>query len=76
VPFATPASIFRHRPHRLLSSISCPFAFCRFLTGFGIGGEYAAINSAIDDPSRRVRGAVDLGISLAPSGSVLRWAPQ
>src|SRR3954464_382029 len=25
------------------------FAFCRFLTGFGIGGEYAAINSAIDE---------------------------
>src|SRR3954471_5895852 len=39
------------------------FAFCRFLTGFGIGGEYAAINSAIDEliPAR-VRGAVDLGI--------------
>jgi len=40
------------------------FAFCRFLTGFGIGGEYAAINSAIDEliPAR-VRGAVDLGIN-------------
>src|SRR5688572_27090051 len=25
------------------------FALCRFLTGFGIGGEYAAINSAIDE---------------------------
>ena len=24
------------------------FAFCRFLTGIGIGGEYAALNSAID----------------------------
>src|SRR5204862_4029575 len=37
------------------------FAFCRFLTGFGIGGEYAAINSAIDEliPAR-VRGTVDL----------------
>jgi MFS family permease len=40
------------------------FAFCRALTGFGIGGEYAAINSAIDEliPAR-VRGAVDLGIN-------------
>ncbi|MFL6650965.1 MAG: MFS transporter [Sulfurifustaceae bacterium] len=40
------------------------FAFCRFLTGFGIGGEYAAINSAIDEliPAR-VRGRVDLGIN-------------
>src|SRR5262249_33781604 len=35
------------------------FAFCRFFTGFGIGGEYAAINSAIDEliPAR-VRGRV------------------
>src|ERR671925_847909 len=40
------------------------FAFCRFLTGFGIGGEYAAINSAIDEliPAR-VRGRVDLGVN-------------
>jgi MFS family permease len=40
------------------------FACCRFLTGFGIGGEYAAINSAIDEliPAR-VRGAVDLAIN-------------
>jgi MFS family permease len=40
------------------------FAFCRFLTGFGIGGEYAAINSAIDEliPAR-VRGRVDLIIN-------------
>src|SRR5258706_2209511 len=40
------------------------FAFCRFLTGFGIGGEYAAINSAIDEliPAR-VRGAADLGVN-------------
>ncbi|WP_030567601.1 MFS transporter [Streptomyces aureocirculatus] len=39
------------------------FAF-RFLTGFGIGGEYAAINSAIDEliPSR-YRGRVDLIIN-------------
>jgi len=40
------------------------FAICRFLTGFGIGGEYAAINSAIDEliPAR-VRGRVDLAIN-------------
>jgi MFS family permease len=37
------------------------FAVCRFFTGFGIGGEYAAINSAVDEliPSQ-VRGTVDL----------------
>ncbi len=40
------------------------FAACRFFTGFGIGGEYAAINSAIDEliPAR-VRGRVDLAIN-------------
>ena len=40
------------------------FAICRFFTGFGIGGEYAAINSAIDEliPAR-VRGTVDLTIN-------------
>src|SRR5580765_6052191 len=40
------------------------FALFRFLTGFGIGGEYAAINSAIDEliPAR-VRGWVDLAVN-------------
>jgi len=40
------------------------FAFFRFITGTGIGGEYAAINSAIDEliPAR-VRGHVDLLIN-------------
>jgi MFS family permease len=40
------------------------FYLCRFLTGAGIGGEYAAINSAIDEliPAR-VRGRVDLMIN-------------
>src|SRR5947208_1535416 len=40
------------------------FAACRFLTGMGIGGEYAAINSAIDEliPAR-VRGHTDLAIN-------------
>jgi MFS family permease len=37
------------------------FYVCRFVTGAGIGGEYAAINSAIDEliPAR-LRGRVDL----------------
>ncbi|GIH21703.1 MFS transporter [Acrocarpospora phusangensis] len=40
------------------------FYLCRFVTGAGIGGEYAAINSAIDEliPAR-VRGNVDLVIN-------------
>ena len=40
------------------------FFMFRFLTGFGIGGEYAAINSAIDEliPSKH-RGRVDLAIN-------------
>src|SRR5258705_9693074 len=40
------------------------FAACRFLTGMGIGGEYGAINSAIDEliPAR-TRGFVDLAIN-------------
>ena len=39
-------------------------AVCRVVTGFGIGGEYAAINSAIDEliPAR-VRGQVNLAIN-------------
>ena len=40
------------------------FAIARFFTGAGIGGEYSAINSAIDEliPAR-VRGTVDLAIN-------------
>jgi MFS family permease len=40
------------------------FAACRFLTGMGIGGEYAAINSAIDEliPAR-TRGTAALAIN-------------
>jgi MFS family permease len=46
------------------SSGFASFAFFRFLTGVGIGGEYAAINSAIDEliPAR-VRGRVNLAIN-------------
>jgi MFS family permease len=55
----------------LLSTVATAFAFApwyfflaRFFTGSGIGGEYAAINSAIDEfiPAR-VRGRVDLVIN-------------
>src|SRR3954467_4949054 len=40
------------------------FFICRFFTGAGIGGEYAAINSAIDEliPAR-ARGQTDLAIN-------------
>jgi MFS family permease len=40
------------------------FFLFRFMTGFGIGGEYAAINSAIDEliPSRH-RGLIDIVIN-------------
>ena len=40
------------------------YAICRFIAGAGIGGEYSAINSAIDEliPAR-VRGTVDLIIN-------------
>jgi MFS family permease len=55
------------------------FAFCRFLTGAGIGGEYSAINSAIDEliPAR-VRGWVDLAVNGsfwagAAGGAALTW---
>jgi MFS family permease len=55
----------------LLATVATSFAteawyffLCRFLTGAGIGGEYAAINSAIDEliPARN-RGRVDLAIN-------------
>jgi MFS family permease len=40
------------------------FAICRAITGMGIGGEYSAINSAVDEliPAR-VRGIIDLSIN-------------
>jgi MFS family permease len=55
----------------ILATVATAFAFapwyfyaCRFFTGAGIGGEYSAINSAIDEliPAR-VRGRVDLIIN-------------
>ena len=47
------------------------FAFFRMITGLGIGGEYAAVNSAIDEliPAK-YRGRIDLS-SMAAFG----WAP-
>jgi MFS family permease len=64
------------------------YAFFRALTGAGIGGEYAAINSAIDEliPAR-VRGRVDLmingsywiGAALGSAATIVlldpRWLP-
>src|SRR5213082_3555681 len=64
------------------------YAFFRAITGAGIGGEYAAINSAIDEliPAR-VRGRVDLmingsywvGAALGSSATIVllnpRWLP-
>ncbi len=40
------------------------FALFRFITGLGIGGEYAAINSAVDEliPGK-IRGTVDLAVN-------------
>lgn len=52
------------------------FVLFRFLTGLGIGGEYAAINSAIDEliPSK-YRGRVDIAVNgtywLGASGGAL-----
>src|SRR4051812_48748861 len=48
----------------VLTAFSMTFAWfivCRFITGAGVGGEYSAIHSAVDEliPAR-VRGAVDL----------------
>lgn len=60
------------------------FLVCRFLTGAGIGGEYAAINSAIQElvPARH-RGQTDLvvngsfwvGAALGAVGSVILLEP-
>lgn len=55
----------------LLGTVLTAFSFspawffaCRFVTGMGIGGEYSAINSAIDEliPAAR-RGRVDISIN-------------
>src|ERR1700728_412063 len=47
-----------------LSTEAWMFFLFRFLTGLGIGGEYAAINSAIDELiPKRARGRVDIVIN-------------
>src|SRR3954453_21496464 len=55
----------------LVATVATAFAFapwfffvCRFLTGMGIGGEYSAINSAIDEliPARNP-GQADLSLN-------------
>ncbi len=60
------------------------FALCRFFTGAGIGGEYAAINSTIQElVPARVRGATDLvingsfwvGAAMGAVGSVVLLDP-
>jgi MFS family permease len=61
------------------------FTICRVLTGAGIGGEYAAVNSAVDEliPAR-IRGRTDLwinatfwlGIILGSGLSVILLAPS
>lgn len=53
---------------------------CRFLTGAGIGGEYAAINSAIDELiPKKYRGRVDVVINgsfwLGAAGGALLTIP-
>ncbi|MFL5870229.1 MAG: MFS transporter [Solirubrobacterales bacterium] len=46
------------------TTAALPFLICRFFTGAGIGGEYSAINSAIDEMiPARARGRVDLIIN-------------
>ena len=42
------------------------FALSRVVTGFGIGGEYAAINSAVDEMTpARMRGRVNLAVNAS-----------
>jgi MFS family permease len=52
------------------------FALVRFIAGTGIGGEYSAINSAIDEliPAR-VRGQVDLVINSTYWTGAMLGAP-
>ncbi len=61
------------------------FALFRMVTGMGIGGEYAAINSAIDEliPARRrgwsdlaINGSFWIGAALGAGGSLLVLDPR
>jgi MFS family permease len=60
------------------------FAICRFITGAGIGGEYSAINSAIQEliPARYrgrtdliINGSFWLGAALGASGAIVLLDP-
>ena len=50
------------------------FAIFRLITGLGIGGEYAAINSAIDELMPARSAAASISSSTAVSGSARRSA--
>ena len=61
------------------------FALCRFFTGAGIGGEYTAINSAIQEliPARYrgwtdlvINGSFWIGAAMGASGSILLLDPS
>ncbi len=52
------------------------FALFRFLTGAGIGGEYTAINSTIQELVRRATAAGPISSSMAASGSEPRSERQ
>lgn len=61
------------------------FALARFLTGAGIGGEYSAINSAIQEliPARRrgwtdlvINGSFWIGAAIAGAGSIVLLDPK
>src|SRR5438270_10337460 len=61
------------------------FAFFRFLTGAGIGGEYTAINSTIQEliPARYrgwtdlvINGSFWIGAATGPAGSIVLLDPQ
>ena len=61
------------------------FALMRFLTGAGIGGEYSAINSAIQEliPARRrgwtdlvINGSFWVGAALAGGGAIILLDPR
>src|SRR5690606_12148135 len=61
------------------------FALMRFLTGAGIGGEYSAINSAIQEliPARRrgwtdlvINGSFWVGAAMASGASIILLDPR
>src|SRR5258707_537731 len=72
------------RAARAISWDVASFAFFRFMTGAGIGGEYTAINSTIQELTpARVRGFTDLvingsfwiGAAMGAAGSIVLLDP-